>query len=82
MGRPKGAPNRMPRELKAAIIEAATLAGGEGGLVGYLTEMAKREPVAFMGLLARVLPIEAKARSAGNSAQVSFTVTWASPNCG
>lgn len=81
MGRPPGARNRMPRELKEAIMEAATLAGGEGGLVGYLTRMAKEQPVAFVGLLGRVLTMELQAsrRGAAPSGELceAVIVTWA-----
>lgn len=76
MGRPPGARNRMPRELREAIIEAATLAGGEGGLVGYLTRMAKEHPVAFVGLLGRVLAIEVRAPAAA-APPVSVIISWA-----
>lgn len=63
-GRPKGSPNKTTALLKDAILMAAEAAGGEGddkepgGLVGYLTKQAKDEPVAFMSMLGKVLPLQ------------------------
>jgi len=60
-GRPKGAVNKTTALLKDAILTAATDAGnktGEGGLVSYLTQQAEENPVAFMGLLGKVLPLQ------------------------
>jgi len=44
--------------LKDAILEAAENAGGDDGLVGFLTEQAKNDPSKFMTLLAKLLPIQ------------------------
>jgi len=57
-GRPKGVPNKTTALLKDAILQAAHKAGGEGGMVQYLTEQAKKNPNAFMGLLGKVLPMQ------------------------
>ena len=57
-GRPKGVPNRTTTLLKDAILKAAEKAGGKGGTVGYLTTQAKDNPVAFMGMLGKVLPLQ------------------------
>lgn len=68
-GRRAGTPNRFPRLLKDAILEAAETVGlklapyskrGEHqhGLVNYLCHQAEKHPVAFMGLLARVMPLQ------------------------
>ena len=64
-GRVKGTPNRTTVELKAAILEAATKAGGKGKLVGYLTRMALEQPAAFMTLLGKVLPLQVSGESGG-----------------
>jgi hypothetical protein len=55
-GRPKGALNKTTALLKDAILQAATNAGGEGGLVAYLESQAEKCPGPFLALLARVLP--------------------------
>lgn len=57
-GRPKGCANVIPGCVKVAAIEAATLAGGDEGLVGYLTTQATKQPVQFLALLGRVLPLQ------------------------
>lgn len=57
-GRPKGTPNKTTALLKDAILKAAEKAGGKGGTVGYLTTQAKDNPVAFMSMLGKVLPLQ------------------------
>ena len=61
-GRPKGSPNKTTALLKDAIITAAEIVGsdgqGKGKLTGYLTFLAKTEPKAFAGLLAKVMPTQ------------------------
>lgn len=61
-GRPPGAQNKTTRILKEALLLAAEQTGenlrGRHGLVGYLRRQARREPRAFMGMLARVLPMQ------------------------
>lgn len=56
-GRPKGLLNKTTTQLKEAILQAATNAGGEGGMVGYLTTQAIDNPSSFMPLLGKVLPM-------------------------
>ena len=55
-GRPKGSPNKTTSLLKDAILQAAEQAGGDGGIVGYLTLQATENPGPFMSLLGKVLP--------------------------
>lgn len=57
-GRPKGVPNKTTTQLKEALLEAATKAGGNGGLVGYLTRQAQENPQSFLPLLGKVLPLQ------------------------
>lgn len=57
-GRPKGSQNKTTALLKDAILRAAEKAGGDDGIEGYLVQQAKEEPVAFMGLLGKVLPMQ------------------------
>lgn len=61
-GRPPGVPNRMTRQLKEAILEAAEGLGEDGkgkdGLVGFLTAQARKaDNRGFMSLLGKVLPM-------------------------
>ena len=57
-GRPKGVPNKINSQVRDAIIEAAQKAGGEGGMVGYLTLQATENPGPFLSLLGKVLPMQ------------------------
>jgi len=56
-GRQKGVPNKVTKALKDAILGALEEAGGKGGSQAYLVRQArKRNPMAFMALLGKVLP--------------------------
>lgn len=58
-GRPKGAPNKITKTLKEAILAAAEEAGGAGGLQSYLVRQArKKNPTPFMALVGKVLPLQ------------------------
>ena len=57
-GRKPGVPNKVTALLKDAILEAATLAGGKSGLVGYLQKQAALTPASFLSLLGKVLPMQ------------------------
>ena len=57
-GRPKGSPNKSTALLKDSILQAAELAGDKGGMVNYLRKQAHENPVAFMGLMGKVLPLQ------------------------
>lgn len=65
-GRPKGVPNKTTTLLKDAILQAATQAGGIGGLVGYLEKQAKENPAPFLSLLGKVLPTQISADLSGD----------------
>lgn len=54
-GRPKGATNRLTREVKAMVIQALENVGG----VAYLERQArKRNPAPFLTLVGKVLPLQ------------------------
>ncbi len=55
-GRQKGTPNKVTREVKEMVLEALSIAGG----VDYLVEQAQKSPNAFLTLVGKVLPLEAK----------------------
>jgi hypothetical protein len=65
LGRPKGIPNKTTRQLKEAILLAAERAGDKEGVVGYLHRQAITNPVAFMGLLSKVLPLQTTGEGGG-----------------
>jgi len=74
-GRQKGTPNKISADLKADILEAANLAGGEGGTIAYLRAQAGANPTAFMSLLGRVLPLQGP----GPQGEHKFIVGWQKP---
>jgi hypothetical protein len=51
-GRQKGSPNKINRDIRAMILEALDDVGGPR----YLSRQAIENPVAFMGLLGKILP--------------------------
>jgi hypothetical protein len=51
-GRCKGAPNKITNDLKQMILGALDDVGGQK----YLARQAEENPVAFMGLIGKVLP--------------------------
>ena len=53
-GRPKGAPNKMTKQLKEMILSALDRAGGES----YLVRQADENPTAFLTLIGKVLPLQ------------------------
>src|SRR3954452_6153251 len=53
-GRVAGTPNKFNADLRAMILGALDAAGGEN----YLARCATENPVAFMGLLGKVLPLQ------------------------
>jgi hypothetical protein len=72
-GRTKGAQNKITRILKEALPEALERLGSDGqgkdGLVGWLMQVATKEPVAYLRLLDKLLPHQI------NGASLSVTAT-------
>jgi hypothetical protein len=66
-GSRKGVPNKVTKELKEMILGALDGAGGQA----YLQRQADENPVAFMGLVGKVLPAQLKADVKGD---MSLTV--------
>jgi hypothetical protein len=64
-GRPKGMPNKTTALLKDAILRAAEAAGGNEGMIGYLTTQAAENPGPFMSLLGKVLPMQVTGEDGG-----------------
>jgi hypothetical protein len=61
-GRIRGLQNRITRDLKLSIIEAAALHGGDGkgsgGVTGYCLHLATNHPKAFAMLIGKMLPLQ------------------------
>ena len=61
MGRLKGSVNRVSRDLKNGLIDAAIALGadgeGAGGLQGYLMYLGRSHPKAFAALLGKTIPL-------------------------
>ena len=74
-GKPKGTPNRMTKDLKAAILGALEVAGGEEGSVGYLCRLAIENSSAFASLLGKCLPHTLAADESGGGVGVHMTFT-------
>jgi hypothetical protein len=53
-GRPKGSVNKSTKAIKEMILAALDKAGGEE----YLVRQSEENPVAFMSLLAKVMPTQ------------------------
>lgn len=73
-GKPKGATNKMTRELKEMILQALDGAGG----VSYLIEKAETHPAPFLALVGKVLPMTV-AGDPENPLKASITVEFVSP---
>jgi hypothetical protein len=70
-GRQKGTLNKTSALLKDAVLEAADIAGGREGLVGYLALQARENPVAFLGLLGKLIPSQIAADVTQSVARVT-----------
>jgi hypothetical protein len=64
MGRKKGSTNKITKALKEAILEAAEGAHPKG-TVGYLKQQAQDNPVAFLSLIGKVLPMTIQGPNGG-----------------
>lgn len=53
-GRPKGASNKITRDIKEAVARAFEKVGGED----YLVTIAREDPKTFCSLLGRVIPLQ------------------------
>jgi hypothetical protein len=74
-GRKRGTPNKLTGELKEMILEAANQSHPDGA-VGYLKARSQDQPVAFMSLLGRVLPLQGP----GPQGEHTLLVGWQEPS--
>ena len=56
VGRPKGVPNKLTRDLRATIEQAFHKAGGRD----YLVRVAKSRPDVFLALVGKIIPQETR----------------------
>ena len=61
-GRKRGSVNKIPKAVKEMILIALDQAGGEA----YLLEQTNKNPIAFLSLLGKLLPLDFKANFDGN----------------
>ena len=75
-GRELGSVNRLTRDLKLGIVDAAAAHGsdgrGAGGLTGYLFFLAGKHPKAFSSLLGKMLPLQVNSHSTSLVGQVNI----------
>lgn len=60
-GRQKGVPNAISRDIKEMVVGALCAVGG----TNYLARQAEQNPVAFMGLIGRILPLQVTGENGG-----------------
>lgn len=70
-GRPKGIPNKLSADVKAAILEAFQQVGG----AQYLARVADEKPETFCALLGKVLPMTI---AGGDGTSGKLTIRWES----
>ncbi len=66
-GRKPGIPNKITQDMREAVKQAFDRAGG----VEYLVKQSLLEPVAFLGLVGKIIPKEVEAKVSGK-----MVVTW------
>jgi len=71
IGRKKGVPNKVTKALKEMILGALDDAGGQE----YLKRQADENPVAFLGLVGKVLPHQLKA-DLNHQGDVNINIKW------
>lgn len=69
-GRQKGTPNKADASIKNMVLTALSDVGG----AAYLARQAEKNPVAFLGLVGKVLPLQI-ANAAGGALLIDFR--WA-----
>jgi hypothetical protein len=69
-GRKPGVRNKLSRDIKEMVVGALCAVGGQD----YLARQAEQNPVAFMGLVGRVLPLQVTGE---NGAPIAVDFRWA-----
>lgn len=69
-GRPKGVPNKTTAAVKDMILQALANKGG----VEYLERQADENPIAFLTLVGKVLPLDVNANLTGQLGMPDITL--------
>ena len=69
-GRQKGTPNKLTAEVKDMVRQALDDLGG----VEYLKKTAKEQPRAFLALVSKLIPQEAKVEGGDKAIEVTVRV--------
>jgi hypothetical protein len=84
-GRPKGAQDKITKDLKLGLIEGAVQAGfdgeGTGGLIGYCKWMAMFHPKAYATLLVKLLPYNIHANTESSPTITSVNILSVPSGC-
>lgn len=73
-GRQKGTPNKVSADIKGMVLEALSAKGG----AQYLIDQAELNPVAFMGLVGKVLPMTVTS-DPDNPVKIVLECMWQMP---
>ncbi len=60
-GRKKGVPNKISRDIREAVLQSFETVGGSK----YLAEQARLNPVAYLTLVGKVLPLQISGEGGG-----------------
>jgi hypothetical protein len=60
-GRPKGSVNKITRDIREAVLQSFEAVGG----AQYLAEQARLNPVAYLSLVGKVLPMQVTGENGG-----------------
>ena len=78
LGRPPGARNKVPRDLRNLVLDTAERHGqdgtGKNGLPGYFDRLADERPEVFAGYIAKLLPRSIDADVAVDGGTVELTI--------
>ena len=76
VGRAKGTPNKITREIKEALINAAEMSKHSASktLEGYALYLADNKPEVFASLLGRLIPVQANVKHVGSVGASNITI--------
>jgi len=70
VGRPKGAQDRLPADLKKSFVDALRSFGSDGkgtdGIEGFIHHAIRNDLRGVLGVMAKIIPLQVKASVEGN----------------